>query len=480
MRLEKVTSRSHEAAIAGWISSNDVTLFTTVLVVVIAMFLHARLSKGARENVEVTKQKDLLAQRLESTTSELDVFHNELDKTRQALNLTQEERDQLRQQLVEKLAAIAALNAKLDAMLQDMDMLKSEQQSLVAAKESLSKDKADLLAERVLIAEDRTSLRTSNASLQERLEAIGAQLEAKIAALTELEKERDRLKKQADELDAIVATLKARMEALNIDLAETKAQADSALAESATKVRELGLAITERDKQAEEYLARLKRAAELFEGLKTEKQQLERSLSEAELKRQQQLIEEGRRNRELLELNGRLERVAILFDASGSMKQAAAVGAGDRWAEAQEIASTWLEHLPVQQLVLIVFGSNVRTFPADGSLADVRGKDGNAKRSVLMQNLKGVTPEGWTSTLDALRKAYQYKVDTIILFSDGAPSPPNSGRFDPAIARQIYDLCRAHPNIPVHTVGLGNYFDQNASTFMQTVAKITGGTFRGR
>jgi uncharacterized coiled-coil DUF342 family protein len=473
MQLEKVTSRSHEAAIAGWISSNDVTLFTTVLVVVIAMFLHARLSKGARENVEVTKQKDLLAQRLESTASELDVFHSELDKTRQALNLTQEERDQLRQQLVEKLAAIAELNAKLDAMLRDVNVLQSEQQSL-------TKEKADLLAERALLAEDRSSLRTSNASLQERLEAIGAQLEAKIAALTELEKERDRLKKQADELDAIVATLKARMEALNIDLAETKAQSNSALAESAAKVRELGLAITERDKQAEEYLARLKRAAELFEGLKTEKQHLERSLSEAELKRQQQLIEEGRRNRELLELNGRLERVAILFDASGSMKQAAAVGAGDRWAEAQEIASTWLEHLPVQQLVLIVFGSNVRTFPADGTLADVRGQDGTAKRSVLMQNLKGVTPEGWTSTLDALRKAYQYKVDTIILFSDGAPSPPNSGRFDPAIARQIYDLCRAHPNIPVHTVGLGNYFDQNASTFMQTVAKITGGTFRGR
>jgi hypothetical protein len=286
--------------------------------------------------------------------------------------------------------------------------------------------------------------------------------------------------KQADELTAIVDTLKERMAKLDIDLAETKARAEATSTASETKLRELGLALSERDKQAEEYLAKLKRAAELFQGLKTENQQLEHALSAAELKRQQQLIEEGRRNRELLELNGRLERVAILFDASGSMKQAVANATNDRWVEAQQIASTWLEHLPVQQLVLIVFASEVRTFPADGSLADVRGQDGNAKRSALMQNLKGVTPDGWTNTLDALRKAYQYDVDTILLFSDGAPSPPNSGRFDPAVARQIYELCRAHPNIPIHTIGLGNYFDQNASTFLRTVAKITGGTFRGR
>ena len=65
MQLEKVTSRSHEAAIAGWISSNDVTLFTTVLVVMIAMFLHARLSKGARENVQISQEKESLAARLE-------------------------------------------------------------------------------------------------------------------------------------------------------------------------------------------------------------------------------------------------------------------------------------------------------------------------------------------------------------------------------------------------------------------------------
>jgi hypothetical protein len=41
-----VTSRSGQAALAGWISSNDVTLFTTVLIMAIAMFLHARMTMG--------------------------------------------------------------------------------------------------------------------------------------------------------------------------------------------------------------------------------------------------------------------------------------------------------------------------------------------------------------------------------------------------------------------------------------------------
>jgi hypothetical protein len=129
---------------------------------------------------------------------------------------------------------------------------------------------------------------------------------------------------------------------------------------------------------------------------------------------------------------------------------------------------------------LIVFASDVRTFPEDGSLADLRGEAGKSKREALLQRVKEVSPVGATNTLDALRKAYEYDVDTILLFSDGAPSPPNAGVFDPAIARQIYELCRAHRNIPIHTIGLGNYFDQNASTFLLSVAKITGGTFRGK
>src|SRR5215203_2492851 len=104
MQLEKATSHSGQAALAGWISSNDVTLFTTVLVLAIALFLHAKLSQGAKENVQISESNAALAQRLEDTVSARDASDNLLSEARKSLNLTTEQRDQLRQQLVEKLA----------------------------------------------------------------------------------------------------------------------------------------------------------------------------------------------------------------------------------------------------------------------------------------------------------------------------------------------------------------------------------------
>jgi hypothetical protein len=80
-----------------------------------------------------------------------------------------------------------------------------------------------------------------------------------------------------------------------------------------------------------------------------------------------------------------------------------------------------------------------------------------------------------------MQTAYGYEgLDTIILFSDGAPTDANSNRFSPAMAQQIYALCRAHASIPVNTIGLGNYFDKDLSTFLRTVSQLTGGTFLGR
>jgi chromosome segregation ATPase len=473
VHFEKVTSRSGQSALAGWISSNDVTLFTTVLVMAIAMFLHTRMTQGAKENVQISQEKASLTKQLEATAGELDSSMGLLDTTRKTLNLTQQERDSLRHELVDKLTAVAALNTKLDALLKDKDLLESQQRSLTAAKDSLSKEKTNLLAQQASLNSDRDSLKNANLNLRERLDLITSQLANKVAALERLEKERERLKKQTDELDAIVSGLKQRLAKLNIDLVDTRTQSE-------TRLRELESQVARSEKNADDYLIKLKRATELFEGLKVEKHELEQRLTQAALDHQAALLEESRNNRELVGLTGRLERVAILFDASGSMRQSTTTGAGDRWAEAQRIAATWLQHLNVQQCVLIVFSSDVRTFPENGSLADLRGETGKVNRELLLQRLKSVSPDGATNTYDALRKAYQYDIDSILLFSDGAPSESAGGVFEPAVAQRIYDLCRAHPNIPIHTIGLGNYFDQNASTFLMSLAKLTSGTFRGQ
>lgn len=459
MQLEKVTSRNSEAAVAGWISSNDATLFTTVLVVAAAIFLHSRMAQGQRDNTALAAEKLQLAENLAAKSDELAGLSDVLRQTSERLNLTQEDRDKLRQQLAEKLAQVAEVNAKLDRLLEQH---------------------AALEGERAAVSTERDALATSNSSLRERLDALSSQLAAKIAAMESIAVERDRLKKQADELDGIVASLRAKLEELNIQLVESDEQSAVKLAESTRKADELESRLAASAKQAEDYLAQLKRAQELSQSLQLEKQQLQQAMTAAEIEHQQELLEEGRNNRELVGLRGPLKRVAVVIDASGSMRQLGAAGARDRWADAQAITARWLQHLNVEQCALVVFSNEVRTFPADGTLVDVRGEAGKARRDTLLQQLRSVTPGGWTNTLGALEKAYAYNPDTILLFSDGAPSRADTGLFDPAMAGQIYELCKSHNGIPVNTIGLGNYFDDTMATFLHTVADLTGGTFRGQ
>jgi septal ring factor EnvC (AmiA/AmiB activator) len=480
MQLETATSRSSEAALAGWISSNDITLFTVVLVAATAIFLHGKLDTQATETARIEKDKLAIAQRLQATAVELDASQEFLQRTRSDLKLTQEQRDQVREQIIERLDEIARLNLRLDTLTDEKVALEEQRRSLTETNTSLTEEKAVLLARQGTLTESLDSLTSSNADLQTRLETISRQLTERIAALEQIESERERLKTRADELDAIVTALQQKLAKSDIGVAEAQQRAEAARTASTAKIEELENALAEGDKRADEYLARLRRATALFEGLQAEKTQLQKAMSEAQLEHQVQLLKEAHNNRMLVGLTGRLDRVAILFDASGSMRQATAGAASDRWAEAQAIAATWLQHLNIQQCVLIVFSNDVRTFPDDGTLADLRGKAGTKNRDNLLQHLKAVNPGGWTNTYAALSKAYEYDVDSILLFSDGAPSKSISGHFDSALAEQIYQLCRQRSNVPIHTIGLGNYFDQNMSTFLQSVAKITGGTFRGQ
>lgn len=464
MHLERVTSRSSEAGIAGWIASNDVTLFTMVLVMVIAIFLHSKLNKGVLEQERLVDHNTAVTATLAATADELDDARDLLEKTKERLSLTQAERDALQLQLVEKLTALTDLNAKLDVLVADKGDLTRERQTLLSEKEALAKEKLALEG-------DRDSATATNATLRSRLDALSTQLAQKIAAMEAIEAQRDRLTNQADELSSVVAALKQRLEEMNLDLKTAKDEAEETS-------RELQAKVAAGDRQAEEYLADLRRATEMLESLKLEKRQLQNELSETERKRQAELLAEAENNRELVGLKGPLRKVAIILDASGSMRQTGAGGA-DRWVEAQQIAATWLKHLNVQECVLIVYSTEVRTFPADGSLTDLRGEAGAAKRDLLLQQLQSVAPGGWTDTLLALQKAYEYDVDTILLLSDGAPSKVASGAYQDPLAQQVYQLCREHAQIPINTIGLGNYFDQEMSTFLRTVASITGGEFRG-
>ena len=181
--------------------------------------------------------------------------------------------------------------------------------------------------------------------------------------------------------------------------------------------------------------------------------------------------------REIVGLKGKLERVAVLFDTSSSMKK------GNRWELARNVVATWLNYLPINECVLITFKSSVNIFPPNGSFWDMRGTQGETNRKSLLEILKSINASGGTDTLAALKKAYSYKnVDTIILFTDGEPSVEGFSieELTEKEIPKIFELCKKHPDVTINTVGLGNYFEAKLSSFLINIAKETGGVFIGR
>ncbi len=528
MHLEKANSQSGEAGLAGWISSNDVTLFTVVLIVAVAVFLQANLIKGSKKNKQLASENTLAHQEITQISSELDQTQRQLDETRNELTQKRQEletttsnlqatrdeltsargqRDelkrqaqQLEQQLTTTRVEITDLNAALDS-------LKIDRDSMVAARDKLKLEKGDLTQQYQRLEQDKTKLNTD-------IQQLAAKLAERLADLEDLQKERDLLQQRATALDERVERLEQQLGDQEEDLVELKKTSEADLAElqklltrslerhktdqtatagqlqaAVVRASEAASRADEASQTAEAYLDRLRRAAVYVrdmdakkkllalqvEALKTQLANALDDLEGAEKKVAEQRVREAMLNRELVGLRGDLKRVAILFDSSGSMSQSG------RWNEVQRIASTWLDHLEVDECVLIVFSSDVVSFPSDGSLLPVSGSEGRPNRQRLMEYLKAVKPEGWTNTLAAMQKAYQYEnLDTILLFSDGAPTTANSGTFDTRAVQQIYNLCRQHPDIPINAIGLGNYFDQDFATFLRTMATLTNGTFIGR
>ena len=480
MNLEKASGNSGEAGLAGWISSNDVTLFTMVLVVVIALFLQSNLVKRKKENKLLSTEKaDLQANlsntkdQLTDTTKTLSSTQGVLQETTLALNTTQGQRDELDRSLKTAESNIDKLNSLISNLSEQKTQLEKD-------KQQLTDTTADLTQRSQTLAADKTALTLEKATLNERMAALTSDLEKKLLALADVEQQRAQLRQQTENLNKIVSTLQTKMKLKDEDLAKMKSTSEA-------QVASLEKQVTAERGKAKNYLDQLQRAAETFRGMQALEKQLKGQVSnlQGELtavaeQHQNELSLQTKVNRELVGLSGPLGRVAILFDASGSMRQEG-TGGGNRWLDAQNIALTWLTHLDVDEVVLIVFSSEIRTFPRDGTFAKVRGKTGEVKRAELLTGLRSVQPYGWTNTMDALKTAYDYdQLDTIILLSDGAPTNVQSGTFDAEIAEQIYTLVRQHPKIPINTIGLGNYFDKNLATFLRTVARVTGGTFRGR
>jgi DNA repair exonuclease SbcCD ATPase subunit len=446
------------------------------------------LIRGAAENEELTGRNDALKAELAQTESDLQRRKQELQDTEgrlqdvrgklQNVSLQRDDLDRYVEDVLKRIDRITADSARMESELRAE--LSTTRRSLT---DELNKTQAALKSEKATsfdLTKVRDGLQQDKATLTQKLGVLASQLEQKVAALADAEKQRDRLREQADSLDAIIATLQGKLKLADEDLEKLKADSTQQLALAKTQIAELEEKTKAESARAADYLTRLRNAAEWFKTLQAEKESLKTEVSDLEQRYERQVAREAIVSRQLVGVKGELRRVAFVFDASGSMKEQG-TGGGDRWLDALKIATTWLAHLDVDECVLIVFSSRVAAVPSDGTFIRVSGPEGETNRNQLMAQLNRVEPRGLTNTLAAFRKAYEHEgLDTIVLFSDGAPSNSPSGEFDPNMAQEIYALCRQHADIPVNAIGLGNYFDQNMGTFLRNVARITGGTFRGR
>ncbi|MCU0872973.1 MAG: hypothetical protein MUE50_11595 [Pirellulaceae bacterium] len=485
MRLEKATFHSGEAGLAGWISSNDVTLFTVVMVVVVAIFLQASLVKRAKLNTELEGEKLSLSdqnrriqEEVRRVSAELAAINTQLADTRNTLGTTQRERQSLEEIRKQLDLELAAKKQELQQRSDELAKLNTAKTAVETQLQQRQKERDDLQTSRDDLQKERDLLDQQVKALAERVAKLEQQLGASEKSLAELKQTSDAKSQSLEEL------LARALERQKTDQTASAQQLQAVMTQAEQAAAQAKEAAATRD----DYLDRLRRAAVYVrdadekqsllalqvEALKTQLANALDDLKTAQSQLQTQRTREASINRELVGLRGGLKRVAILFDASGSMTQ------DGRWNEVQRIALTWLDHLDVDECVLIVFSSDVAAFPTNGTLLRVSGAEGAANRAQLLQYLKAVKPEGWTNTLPAMQLAYRYPVDTIILFSDGAPTYEKANRFNAEAVEQIYALCRQHADIPVNAIGLGNYFDQNFSTFLRTVAQLSGGTFVGR
>lgn len=188
----------------------------------------------------------------------------------------------------------------------------------------------------------------------------------------------------------------------------------------------------------------------------------------------------GTIRQELLGLKGSLRRVVFVLDRSSSMHDDPA-----RWQEAKELVLSWIKYLPVQEVLVILFDSEVRTLPNDGRWVDLT-RDSERESLINAISLASAA-SGSTNTLAAIEQAFRCEgANAIVLFTDGKPDTSAAPSMNGALAVDAILACvKSQGSIQsgdtrLHTVGVGNYFEAGAGKFLLDLANAGSGSFIGR
>lgn len=167
----------------------------------------------------------------------------------------------------------------------------------------------------------------------------------------------------------------------------------------------------------------------------------------------------------MIGLKGDLKGVTFVFDTSGSMTQ------GGRFHEYQDLLKRWVLNLSFERFNVIRFSTDVEAWREPGLFESTA-----ANRRSAAGFINGFRPYGHTNTLGALQKAFdssEANLDTIVLFSDGAPIQKPED-----ILRYLRE--RNTRGVVINTVAIGQYFQEKYGVFLQRIAHEHNGMFIGR
>jgi hypothetical protein len=322
--------------------------------------------------------------------------------------------------------------------------------------------------------------------------ALRALVDQRDEQITALNAQVESLNKQRQQLEEKLAQESEKNAALTAALLEIKealSRTEKAMAALSSELIQTKMLLSDAQTQLKQQQVKFdKQLAELraiVVSYEVEIKRLERQLKEllgkydlvlvSHEEKERKRSEEGRVRRELIGLKGEMKDVVIIVDSSGSMLE------GNRWQNSQLVLKNWLEYLEMERCLIVVFSTTVQSFPENGKFLTVLGEEGKRNRDSIIQFLQGIKPDGGTNTLQALQRAYEAdELDTILLFTDGAPNDGTTVGINKEIVKKIYDLCKDHREIPVNAIGLGDYFQPDFSAFLLQISEMTGGTFIGR
>jgi len=197
--------------------------------------------------------------------------------------------------------------------------------------------------------------------------------------------------------------------------------------------------------------------------------------------------------RGVIALKGEMQNVVFVIDRSESLGREQ--DAQRQFDECKNLLAAWIETLAFKQFNVVQFNDLADVPPGwQGRLLDAT----DAHRKQAVQYVQSLRPVGRTNTMGALELALGLPgVDTIILFSDGAPEGPQgtskktefeaSERGKEQAAQWIRDYLKEHNRddereftVTISTIAVGNYLDTVYGRFLQKVAKENGGVFIGR